>query len=63
MTGIDHEMTAKVDEAAVWLAVNWWKAERPLVPGLRKRFGITAIEAIEAMREAARVRGVDNGRS
>lgn len=61
MSGIDHEVSAKVDEAAVWLAVNWWKAERPLVPGLRKRFGISSAEAIEAMREAARVRGVDNG--
>ena len=61
MTGIDHEMTAKVDEAAVWLAAHWWKAERPLVPFLRKRFGLTPLEAIQSMRESARMRGLSNG--
>ncbi|BCG80085.1 hypothetical protein [Mesorhizobium sp. 113-3-3] len=57
-SGVDHEMTAKVDEAAVWLAVNWWKAERPLVPFLRRRFGLTPMEAVTAMRESARIKGL-----
>ena len=35
-------------------------AERPLVPFLRKRFSLTR-EAVEAMREGARIRGLTNG--
>lgn len=62
-SGIDHELSDKADEAAVWLAANWWKAERPLVPNLRKRFGLSPVEAVHAMRESARMRGLDNGRS
>ncbi|MES0016516.1 hypothetical protein [Mesorhizobium sp. M0036] len=61
-SGIDHELSDKADEAAVWLAVNWWKAERPLVPNLRKRFGLTPLEVVHAMRECARIRGIDNAR-
>ncbi|ODA95565.1 hypothetical protein BFX40_23690 [Mesorhizobium sp. SEMIA 3007] len=60
MMGVDHDLTNKADEAAVWLAVNWWKAPRPLVPSLRKRFGLTSQEAISAMRESARIRGLNN---
>lgn len=60
MTGVDHELTDRTDEAAVWLAVNWWKAERPLVPFLRKRFGLTPHEAVVSMRESARIRGLTN---
>ncbi|RWN99528.1 hypothetical protein [Mesorhizobium sp.] len=35
---------------AVWLAANWFKAERPLLPFLRKRFGLSPHEAVEAAR-------------
>ncbi|TPJ50627.1 MULTISPECIES: hypothetical protein [unclassified Mesorhizobium] len=59
-SGIDHELSAAADEAAVWLSVNWWKAERPLTPFLRKRFGLSAVEAVHAMRESARIRGLTN---
>lgn len=59
-SGVDHELSDKADEAAVWLAVNWWKAERPLTPFLRKRFGLSALEAVHAMRETARIRGLAN---
>lgn len=58
----DHQLSAKVDEAAVWLAANWWRAERPLTPFLRKRFGLSAAEAVEAMRESARMRGITNAK-
>ncbi|RWH93747.1 MAG: hypothetical protein EOQ89_04820 [Mesorhizobium sp.] len=59
-SGVDHELSDKADEAAVWLTANWWKAERPLVPFLRKRFGLSPHEAVEAMRESARMRGLGN---
>ena len=59
-SGIDHELSDKADEAAVWLTAHWWKAERPLVPFLRKRFGLTPHEAVVAMRESARMRGLTN---
>lgn len=59
-SGVDHEMSDRADEAAVWLAVNWWKAERPLVPFLRKRFGLSALEAVHSMRESARIRGLSD---
>ncbi|MES0135619.1 hypothetical protein NKJ88_11785 [Mesorhizobium sp. M0016] len=59
-SGVDHELSDKADEAAVWLAANWFKAERPLVPFLRKRFGLSAAEAVESMRESARIRGLTN---
>ena len=61
-SGIDHELSDKADGAAVWLAGNWWKAERPLVPFLRKRFGLSPHEAVEAMRKCARIRGLTNGK-
>lgn len=61
-SGIDHELSDKADEAAVWLTANWWKAERPLVPFLRKRFGLSSHEAVEAMRESARMRGLVNAK-
>jgi hypothetical protein len=31
-SGIDHELSDKADEAAVWLSAHWWAADRPLVP-------------------------------
>ncbi len=61
-SGIDHELSDKADEAAVWLAANWFKAERPLVPFLRKRFGLSPAEAVESMRESARIRGLTNAK-
>ncbi|MER9840321.1 hypothetical protein NKJ59_03550 [Mesorhizobium australicum] len=62
-SGIDHELSDRADEAAVWLSVYWWQASRPLVPFLRKRFGLSSREAIHAMRESARIRGLTNAKS
>jgi hypothetical protein len=38
--------------AAEWLATTPRDRRRPIIPQLRERFGITALEAIEAIREA-----------
>ncbi|MCO5058608.1 MAG: hypothetical protein M9905_12170 [Rhizobiaceae bacterium] len=52
-TGLDHESSAAVDEAARWIAtMPDAQLPRPIVPDLRRRFGITAAEACQAIREA-----------
>ena len=56
-TGCCHESNAAVDEAAAWLASTPVELRpHPLVPALRARFGLTAIEAVTAIREANRRR-------
>lgn len=52
MTGLDHESSAAVDEAAIWYRANRDQVERPVVPALRQRFGLTPLEACQAIREA-----------
>lgn len=55
MSGLDHESTAAIDEAARWLAQlpsQERKALSPIVPALKARFGLTAAEACIAIREA-----------
>lgn len=54
-TGLDHESSAAVDEAARWLAFER-SPPRPIVPGLQKRFGLTPAEACQAIREAGLIR-------
>lgn len=49
MTGLDHESTAAIDEAARWYAANRSCCERPVVPALRRRLGVNALEACCAM--------------
>lgn len=60
MTGLDHESTASIDEAARWLA-QLPQPERkvlsPIVPALKARFGLTAGEACAAIREANLIHG------
>lgn len=52
-TGLSHEHSAAVDEAAAWLAsLPPHERPRPIVPALRQRFGLTALEACQAIREA-----------
>lgn len=48
MTGIDHESSAAIDEAARWLAEHRASLSRPIIPELRDRFGLSINEAIEA---------------
>jgi len=48
---------AKVDEAAAWLAARPpHQRPHPIVPELRKLFGLTTSEACAAIREAGRMR-------
>ena len=51
-TGLCHESTSAVEEAARWYAGNRDACPRPIVPFLRERFGLTAVEACEALRMA-----------
>jgi hypothetical protein len=47
LTVIDHADNPAIGEAAAWLAAQH-KPPRPLVPALRQRFGLSALEACEA---------------
>lgn len=51
-TGLCHESNEAISEAARWLAANRPTCERPVVPALRRRFGLTVQEAVCAVREA-----------
>lgn len=51
-TGFCHVATARIDEAAEWYAVHRETCERPIVPTLRKRFGLTPLEVVQAIRDA-----------
>lgn len=52
-TGLSHEHSAAIDEAAAWLTLHPRdRINRPVVPLLRERFGLTATEAVEAIRAA-----------
>lgn len=56
-TGLSHEHNAAIDIAAEWLAgTPWQQRPRPIVPELRARFGLTALEACAALSEADRRR-------
>lgn len=55
MTGLDHESSAAIDEAARWYASNRWWCERPVVPALHRRFGVNAFEACCALSQANRL--------
>lgn len=51
-TGLCHASTSAIEAAARWYRANRETAERPLIPALRRRFGLTAHEAVQALREA-----------
>jgi hypothetical protein len=53
-TGLCHQSSAAVAEAASWYAANP-HAERPLVSTLRQRFGLTTAEACAALAEGGRL--------
>lgn len=56
-SGIDHEHTARIGEAALWLATSYHKSGcRNVIVELRDRFGLTALQATEAIREANLIR-------
>lgn len=43
----------KIDDAVVWLIAHWFEAPRPLVPNLKRKFGLTALEAVQVIRRAS----------
>lgn len=55
MTGADHQHSAAVEQAAMWLSEQN-PAPRPIVPALRQRFSLSALEACEAAAMAERFR-------
>lgn len=57
MTGVDHESTAAIDEAARWFVANRETCEKPVIPALRRRFGISGVDACRALAEASRIMG------
>lgn len=52
-TGLCHESTSAIDEAARWLAITPRRQrDCPVVPLLMERFGLTTKDACAAIREA-----------
>ncbi|TBD04223.1 hypothetical protein ELH21_07330 [Rhizobium leguminosarum] len=47
MTGTDHQHSEAVVQAAQWLAEQN-PAPQPIIPHIRERFGLSALEACEA---------------
>lgn len=54
-TGHGHEQSAAVEQAAIWLA-DQKEPPRLAVPVLRSQFGLSAVEATEAIAMAQRFR-------
>ena len=56
MQTTDHQNDEAVKHAALWLASERDHTGRAVIPELKTRFGITAMQAIEAIRFARRMR-------
>ncbi|MEY9198337.1 hypothetical protein ABIA16_003453 [Sinorhizobium fredii] len=54
-TGLCHERSALVETAAQWL-VDQNPTPRPIIPALRARFNLSALEATEAAAMSERFR-------
>ncbi|MGX1256618.1 hypothetical protein AB7M37_001114 [Sinorhizobium fredii] len=54
-TGLCHERSALVETAAQWL-VDQNPTPRPIIPALRQRFPLSALEAVESAALAERFR-------
>lgn len=53
-TGLSHEHTAAVETAAEWLkSLPRHHLPHPIIPELQKLFGLTVLEAVEAIHEAS----------
>jgi hypothetical protein len=53
LTSPEHEHSAAIDAAAEWLALHPRdRISRPVLPMLRDRFGLSALEAVETIRTA-----------
>jgi hypothetical protein len=55
MTGADHEHNESVITAAQWLA-DERQPPQPIIPELRRRFGLSPLEACEASALAQKYR-------
>ena len=51
----EHSHSAAVEQAAIWLA-DLREPPHPVVPALKERFGLSAVEACEAIAWAERMR-------
>jgi hypothetical protein len=56
LTPPEHEHSAAIDEAARWYATTTEGKSRSPIPVLRDRFGLTALEACYALREASLIK-------
>ena len=56
MMQADLEPDAAVCQAALWLAADPDPAGRAIVPEVRQRFGLTTVQAIDAVRRAQQLR-------
>lgn len=56
LTAPEHETSAIVDEAAAWYFENFRTCEKPIVPALRQRFGLSNHQAICAIRQVTLMR-------
>ncbi|MCG6115228.1 MAG: hypothetical protein MEQ84_08515 [Mesorhizobium sp.] len=61
MTGLDHETTEAVTMAAMWIIGHRHEMPRPIIPHIRRMFGLSPAQACEAIAEANRRR--DHGGS
>lgn len=55
LTPPEHQHSAAVEQAAMWLA-DQQSPSQPIIPELRRRFDLTALEATEACVMAQRFR-------
>jgi hypothetical protein len=53
-TGLCHQSSAAIEIAAAWYRMHSADCGRPIIPALRARFGLTPLQAIAVLREAAR---------
>ncbi|ESY15190.1 hypothetical protein X750_29440 [Mesorhizobium sp. LNJC394B00] len=52
MTGLCHANSEAVVIAAAWYAAHRHELTSGIIPGLRERFGLTPIQALEVLRLA-----------
>lgn len=50
-------MSAEIAKAADWLQ-SQARAPHPIIPIIRRQFGLTAVQAVAAIREANRMRDI-----
>ncbi|MBB4277252.1 hypothetical protein GGE12_005055 [Rhizobium mongolense] len=63
MTGLCHEASEQITVAATWYRQHREECPRPIVPHLRQTFGLSALEACEAIAEANRRQGGAHART